>query len=186
MIVEILEEAFQDNPAVSSYSYSRKGRYLLKPVVEYAFYYSLERNGIFLSNDKKIVAFMNNSKKVFSWKVIIYQIRLILFGIKFWKIFAVNNHYNKVKLMRAAKEPYLHFWFLGTNQKNKLSDAQEFISELITLASNENMRIYAETSLEKNEKVYTRYGFKTFAEVKTPWLNLHVRLMKFDTKSSVL
>jgi hypothetical protein len=183
MIVEILEEAFQNNPAVSSYSYSRNGRYNLKPVVEYAFFYSLKRNGIFISNDRKIVAFLNNSKNVFSWMVILYQIRLMLFGIKFWKIFAVNNHYKKIKLMRGANEPFLHFWFLGTTQNNKLRDAHEFITELMALASQENLTIYAETSLEKNEKVYTRYGFKTFAEVKTPALNLHVRLMKLDAIS---
>ena len=65
------------------------------------------------------------------------------------------------KKQRPTDGKYFYFWFFAA-----LPDAEEAAFELkngiFEMAKKANLPIYTETSVERNQKIYERYGFKTY------------------------
>lgn len=178
-VINILHNAFISNPTLCALSRNKNGTPCIRPILEYAFFFTLRRKGIFLSDDRKVVAFMYDSKPVRrNLTEIYYLFRLILFGINIMKIKSIIRHLGNMKNYKPKNSAFYHFWFLGAGKDSDLTTTKKFITELMELSNRNQLPVYAETSLEKNETVYKKFGFSTFETIKNSDLKLTVYLMK--------
>jgi hypothetical protein len=177
-VLEVLENAMKNNPTLNAISRKVRGKALLNPLLEYAFYYSYARKGVFLSENRTCIAFMNFSKRSGSFTNIKYLLKLILKGISFSKILAIITHIRKIRSYKPADADYLHFWFLGSTKDSDLRSSRCFIEELLKIAERKRIPVYAETTLPKNETVFKRFGFQTYQKLVNQDLNLTTFLMK--------
>lgn len=178
IIIEMLNNSFQKNATLTSFCKFRNGKYYLKPILEYSFYYSFIRNGIFLSDDKSAVAFLLIQSKKFNLKEMILKLKMVILAIRLSKLSTVQKHYQKIANTKPKNSNYLHFWYLGSTESSTVKSTHNFILELFVHAQNLQLPIYAETSSSKNEKVYQRYGFKTFETIVTDELGLITKVMR--------
>lgn len=179
LVIAILEKALKDIPTMTAFSRTVNGKPHFKPLLEYAFHFSLARQSIYLSDDKTCVAFFNDAAANGGFLEKYYYLKFILFGLRWSKIRTISKHLKKIKQGKPKTQNYFHFWFLGTNNNNMKSNLS-FIKELFALAKRENKAIYAETTVGKNEVVFNRFGLKTFEVIETPALNIRVSLMKIE------
>jgi hypothetical protein len=161
---------------------SRKvnGQSMMTPILEYSFHYSLARDGVYVSENNDFVAFFNHSKKNGNLTEKFYWLKMLLFSIKIRNIFAIYKHLQRIKAVKANDPNHFHFWFLGSNHCNELKPCFKFASELFELAKQKNAPIFAETTLTQNERVFSRFGFKTFQTIESKELNLRAFLMKVN------
>lgn len=178
IVLEMLEQSFENNSTVIAFSRVVNGSPKIRPLLEYAFHYSLAREGVYLSDDRTCVAFFNSTQKKGRWMDQIYLLRFLIFGARLSKIRSIYRHFKKVKECRSETNRAYHFWFLASSDASTLKSSLKFTHELIYMAINEQCNVYAETSGTKNELVYKRYGFDTYNIVKNEELNLVSYLMK--------
>jgi hypothetical protein len=177
-VVKVLESAMKNNPMLNAISRKVGGNVRLKPLLEYAFIYSISRKGVFLSDNRACIAFMNFSKGNSSWSNILYLLKLIVKGISISKVVSIISHLRKIKSFKPEDSDYLHFWFLGSSKESDLKASRCFIEELFQIAESKKLPIYAETTLPKNETVFKRFGFTTYQKLVNPELNLTTFLMR--------
>lgn len=179
-ILNILCNRFKDNPTAKAFSRKKGNEHHVMPMLTYAFYYSMKRGGIYLSNDRTCVAFFNHSKKAkFTFAETFYLLKFLLFGVCLRKLWIMNAHLHKIKETKPSNSHYYHFWFLAANENSSVHSTMEFLNELFDLAKEKNLAIYAETTIPKNEAVYARrFGFQTFETIRNDKLNISVSLMK--------
>jgi hypothetical protein len=177
-VVEVLENAMRHNPTLNAISRKVRGKVRLKPLLEYAFIYSISRKGVFLSDNRACIAFMNFSKGHANWSNILYLLKLIIRGVSFSKVISIISHLRKIKSFKPEGSDYLHFWFLGSSKESDLKASRCFIEELFQIAESKKLPIYAETTLPKNETVFKRFGFTTYQKLVNQELNLTTFLMK--------
>ncbi len=180
IVLNILAFALKDNPTLTSISRKSNGENQILPILEYAFYYSLVRKGVYISDNNKCIAFLNHKKNKGSFLDFIHSIKLIIKGINISKIISIYKHFKTIESLKPTHSNYFHFWFLGADSSSDLKSSTEFIHELIEFSKKHNSSIYAETTLPKNELVFTRFGFSTYNIVESKNLNLKVYLMKLD------
>ncbi len=176
-ILKILEVAFESNPTMISLSKVKHEKIDIRPILEYTFHYSLARQGIYLSDDRSCVAFFINSTVKGGIMEKWYLIKLILTGVRINKILSICFHLKKIKDSKPRKSKYYHFWFLGSKNSNVISNTK-FVNELLSIANEANLPVFAETTLLKNVHVFSRFGFNTYKIIKSNALKLKVFLMK--------
>jgi len=176
-ILQIMEVAFKSNPTMTSFSKVSHEKINIRPILEYAFHYSFTRQGIYLSDDRYCVAFFINSTVKGGMMEKWYLFKLILCGIRLKKIISIYMHLKKIKDSKPGNGKYYHFWFLGANNNNVISNTK-FVNELLGIANKEKLPVFAETTLLKNEHVFSRFGFNTFKIIESNDLKLKVFLMK--------
>lgn len=178
--LSLLQQSFDENPTVTALSRKKGGEYYIQPLLEYAFYFSLARDGIYFSDNDNCVAFFNRSDQKGDMREIYYLLRLLVKGVDVFKIPKILRHLKNVKkLKNAERETYYHFWFLGsTNSSSDVRMSSHFIWELLKVAEAENVPVYAETTLKKNSRVFTRFGLELYHELKNENLGIHVYMMK--------
>ena len=164
--VEIICEAFEDNPSVLSViSDKEKGKQKrLAGLAKFVTNTSARRNGLFLSKDNNAVAlcYKYNFRKdgIMDY---IDQLLLVFRCIGLKRVASVMRREKLVKEHRPASGDFLYFWFFGANAKAKgRGAALELKEKIFTLAAENNLPICLETSVEKNRRVYERFGFTTY------------------------
>lgn len=163
LVVDIIVKTFENNPGVN-WMLKQKGNHKkrIKRLSSYAFIKSYLRGGAYISSNKKGVALcykFNHEKP--SFIELLYQLRFALTSIKLTRLPKVLKRESYRNSIRPESGEYLYFWFLGV-----LPDGQEAVYELreaiFQEAIKDNLPIYLETALERNQRVYERYGFKTY------------------------
>jgi hypothetical protein len=83
------------------------------------------------------------------------------------------------KKQRPAEKEYLYFWFLAA-----LPDAKEAAFELkngiFSMAREKGLPVFTETSVERNKKIYERFGFKTYQIWEDPKEKLKFWFLRWD------
>jgi len=176
-ILHILEGAFKENPTLTSLSRRVNDKINIRLILEYAFYFSIARQGVYLSNDRSSVAFFYPSTAKGGMLEKWYLLKFIIAGIKLNKIKSIYAHLRKIKKLKPKNYKFYHFWFLGSKD-GSVKSTRMFIRDLFKLASLAKSPIFAETTLIKNEVVFSKFGFKTYSKVKSTDLELKVSLMK--------
>lgn len=178
-VIEILTRSFQANPTLMAMSRMVNGRHNIKPILEYAFKYSMRRKGVFLSEDKTSVAFLNYEfGNRFRFSEILDKLMLVIKTIPLQSMPAILEHLSTIRKVKTTKEPFLHFWFLGSNCQSSVHSTRRFMMDLFEMASAQNMTIFAETTIPKNHRVFERFGFETYSVIENSVLKLKVFCMK--------
>jgi len=185
LVTSILSDAFLTNPSVLQVVKSdHKVVQRVEHLAHYAFKTALRRNGVYLSSDEQGVAicYRYNSKKnalVDYW----HQLQLVVLAIGINRVLKVLKRDNYIQKIRPGSGEYLYFWFLGVNEASRGSGgAMELKNVILKEARDQHLPIYLETSVEKNKRVYERFGFELYHTWKTDTSTLW--FMKLDTFNS--
>jgi hypothetical protein len=161
--VKIIVETFDTNPSVNIVIGDKGNRRKkISRLADYAFIKSINRNGAYLSNNKKGAAFCYRTNHGSSnFKELVYEIRFAL-SIPLKKVLQTLKRESYIKKFRF-QEDHLYFWFLGV-EKGGGEAVYEIKDYLFQLSEKENLPILLETSVERNKTIYERYGFKVYHE----------------------
>ncbi len=169
--IEIIVDSFWQNPSVLN---TIKGgteiqkKRQITTLAGYAFDYGLRRNGVWFSSDKSGIAICYEFGSIKENLNDLYgQIALLFKTIGITRIGSVLTHEKELKNGRNTTAPFLYFWFYGvkTGDQGK-GAALELKNGIFQLSQQLQLPIYAETSVPKNYRVYQRYGFECYHELK--------------------
>jgi hypothetical protein len=162
-VVNILTRTFDAIPGVNwmlkkSGNHERK----IRRLANYAVTKALLRDGVYISSNEKGVALcFKYNLRVVSFTKVFYQIKFVLLSVKLNRILRMM----KLELYKERSRPrdgeYLYFWFFGV-LKDGNDAAFELKNAIFRKSFQDNLPIYLETSLERNQYVYEKYGFKTY------------------------
>ena len=161
--VRIIANTFDANPSVNIVigeggNRSKK----ISRLADYAFMKALNRQGAYLSDNKKGTALcFKSSASAFSLKENYLEVRFA-FSIPLKKVFQTLKRESYIKKHRIEGE-HLYFWFLGV-EKGGGEAGFELKDYLFALSKRENLPIIMETSVMRNRVVYERYGFRVYHE----------------------
>ena len=161
--IQVLTESFQSNPSalwVIKQDDQVKAR--LRALIEYAVKTALENDGLFLSDDESAAAICFKEPAKVTLASYVNQLRLIRKAISISRVPHVLKREGYLKKHRP-EGPFLNFWFLGVDPSFKERKAVYEIKEgIFELAHKEELPILLETSVERNMRIYERYGFKVY------------------------
>lgn len=163
LVVQVMTTMFATNPAVLSLIAPGKSKELgIKSLAEFSFQKCISRNGVWISSNEKAVALCYRfNEGGFSLKEFLLELRFAIRFIGLTRLPSILAREAYRKKQRPADGKYYYFWFFAA-----LPDAGEAAFELkngiFGLAEKEGLPIYTETSVERNRKIYERYGFETY------------------------
>jgi len=166
-IIEILAKAFDSNPSVTWVVKNDKKRPArVRALAAYSVKTAARRKGVYLSDNGHGIAlcYRYNAKK--EWITDFWnQAILVSKCIGLRNIFKVLQRERYTKSMRPKSGDYLYFWYYGVEPgHNGNGDAKDIKDEIFTMADKLALPVYLETSVEKNRRVYVRYGFEVYAQ----------------------
>lgn len=181
LVVQVLSEAFQRNPgALILLKKEGDKRRQMRILITYIFYQCVHINGVYISDNEKAVACCYQFNKTgFSiralfWK---YYFAFTCIGIK--NMAAVLKRENFKKSQRPVDGNYLYFWFFGALKDGDRA-AWELKNTMFEMARKLGLDIYAETTIERNREIYTRFGFETFYALDDKAENLTFWFMRWS------
>jgi hypothetical protein len=169
LVVRVMTTMFATNPAVLSLIAPGKDKLAgVQSLAEFSFQKCLSRNGVWISsNDKAVALCYRFNEGGFSLKEFLLELRFAIRFIELKRLPAILAREAYRKKQRPADGNYFYFWFFAA-----LPDAVEAAFELkngiFDLAQKAGLPIYTETSVERNRKVYERYGFETYQRWEDP------------------
>lgn len=180
-VVDIISKTFASNPGVN-WMLKKGGDHnkKLEKLASYAFIKGVLRDGVYISSNEKGVAicYKYNYKKV-SIIEFLYQIRFVLSSINLKFIPKVLKRESYRESMRPKSGEYLYFWFFGVLPGEK-DAAFELKNAIFKQAIQNNIPIYLETTIERNQHIYERFGFKTFHYWEKQSENIQFWFMKWE------
>lgn len=161
VVIAVLKDAFQDNPSVQNIiNGKRSEERQLELLLLYAYERAVRRGGVFISENEKSVALCFSSvKNVFSFREMLAELK---FGMAVSLIKSFKTLIRQKRLAHyRVKEPHLFFWFFGAVKGNEKA-SYELMKEIFSNSAEMKLPIVAETSVEKNKRVYERFGFEVY------------------------
>ncbi|MFC5192205.1 hypothetical protein ACFPIK_10530 [Algoriphagus aquatilis] len=169
LVVRVMTTMFANNPAVLSLIAPGKDKRAgIQSLAEFAFLKCFRRNGVWISSNEKAVALCYRfNEGGFSLKEFLLELRFAIRFIRLTRLPSILAREAYRKKQRPADGNYYYFWFFAA-----LPDAGEAAFELkngiFNLARKSGLPIYTETSVERNRKIYERYGFETYQQWVDP------------------
>ncbi|MEL6537101.1 MAG: hypothetical protein AAFQ98_16890 [Bacteroidota bacterium] len=180
-VVKIISESFYDNPRIGRVvKNDRRRRERMDAMAKYAFRFGLRRQGVFLTADGLGVAIMFQSSKM---RKRLYdrwlQLVLAYKSITLPRVFKVGKLEKKINKFRSKEGEYLYLWFLGVaNEARGHSQARQLMRFVFNKSAELRLPLQIETSLDRNAKVYERYGFEPYHLWQGPKYDLSIWYMQ--------
>lgn len=138
------------------------------------------QNGAYISNNEQGVAFIWCNKNPEKRSPISFLQSLFIFPLR--KLFKITRFQKQVKRL-LPKEPHLYFQFLALGESsNSIATLLDLRDNTFSLADSMHMPIYAQTANEKTKKIYERYGFNTYEELKFPKMDSKLYFLKRECR----
>ncbi|MCE7997000.1 MAG: hypothetical protein HEP71_33890 [Roseivirga sp.] len=166
LVIQVISESFRDNPSVLSViknDHKREKR--IQALARYAFKTGLPRKGVWISSDEQAVAicYAKNRHKE-NIRDLRNQLVFAIKGIGLNRVLAVMKREAQMNKRRPQHHDYMYFWFFGVSNTGKGQGGTRELKEAIFQeADSHHLPILVETSVEKNKRVYERYGFTTYS-----------------------
>ena len=179
-VVKILTESFHSNPHLNYIIKSgKRKRRRLAILAEYIFYIGFRRNSIYLSDNEQGAAIVIQ-KELLRFTFYEYWLQLLLifrvFGLS--RVYSIYKLESLIKKTRPQNLDYLYFWFFGVSKLGKGTNAARELKESIFNQSRKmHLPIFMETSVERNKKIYHRYGAKSYKKLTTKIQDLTIWFM---------
>lgn len=181
MVVDVIAATFRDNPAVN---------WLVRPgrahtqglcrLAEYAFIKSHKRGEVFISDNEKGVALcFRSDRKPFSWSELWYRLRFAFTSIRLNRLPKVLKREAIRARIRPTTSAYYYFWFLAVLPEGR-GAGFELKNAVLAQAAKENLPVYLETSIERNQKIYEHIGFKTYHYWEDQEENIRFWFLKWE------
>ncbi|MFN0276458.1 MAG: hypothetical protein ACKVPJ_11970 [Chitinophagales bacterium] len=169
-VTAIFCETFKTNPTIQfMIKHDKRASKRIAAIAEYAFDFAFKRNGVFISDNGKGVAicYQYNYKNVLMGDFLL-MLKMVIKAIHFRKVLKVLLHDSFIKKQRPEHGNYLYFWFFGVlPEEQPKTSARDLTHQIFKLSDSLQLPIYAETTIEKNKRVYQHFGFRVY---KT-WVN---------------
>lgn len=167
-IIDILTEAFDDNPSINyivKQDSKRKAR--IRHLMEYCVEVCLATGEIFLSdNEKGCLLIRYPENKLPAFKSLVLDLKLALNSIGLWNIPKVI-HREKLIKANQPKLPFYYLWYAGVYPDNQGEGiGSKLMEEVLRHCDKERRPIYLETSVIKNIAWYEKYGFTVCNEIE--------------------
>jgi hypothetical protein len=164
-VVKIITESFKNNPHMNCIIKNdcHKTR-RLSILAEYVFYSGWRRDGLFLTDDEQGFVIIHENKKLFSdLKELIFKLRLILYVFTLSRTLKVVRIESMIKANRFKGSNYLYIWFLGVSDQSLGSNnARDMMKFVFDMSAERRLPLYVETTVERNARIYNRYGFESY------------------------
>lgn len=170
-VLEVLSGAFRQNPWLNAIAPFTQHPRRYRAVLEYACATASQHRGIHVSPCGQAVAlyYIVWPDEPMSWPLVARKFWLAFGSFAWWDVPAILHHQAQVKALRPVGEPYMYCWFLGaTPAARRAGKTRGLVNELFRQAQALRLPIYAETTLERNCRVYERFGMQTYAVVASP------------------
>ena len=186
LVIDIISESLNKNPGVNwILKKDINKKFALKRLATYAFIKAYRRNGIYISSNEKGVALCYHAgHKKASLQEFWYRLYFALTSIKISHIPAVIKREAYRKSKRPVSGNYLFFWFFGV-KKGGGNAGFELKDGILKEARRLNLPIYLETAIERNKRIYERYGFTTYYYWKEKRSDIRYWFMKWEVKSNI-
>lgn len=151
-------------------------------LASYVFLKSYNREGAWISDNNMGMALcFRYNKKIFSLRELWCLLRFTLFYGSLGKIkdFIYRESYREKQ--RPPDGNYLYWWFFGV-KKGGDKAGFEISREIIRYSEREKLPIYLETTIEKNMRVYERYGYELYHYWEEPDKDIRFWFMKREVK----
>ncbi|MFN6380150.1 MAG: hypothetical protein ACK4WD_12800 [Flavobacteriales bacterium] len=166
--IQLMEASFDGNPAVH-FSIGGGNNYLQKrkALAEFLTDYSILREGLFISENRKaVICYYRSDQRIPLIKEINIELKLLFKAVGIlrlpkvlWRSFLIKKHQKTIG-------PHLHCWYLGAAPEGRdFSAANELKEMLYKVSDRLQLPVLAETTMTQNNRVYERMGFKTYATV---------------------
>lgn len=180
-VVKIICESFNTNPHVNYIlKNDEKREQRLGALSEYAFYFGMRRDGVYLTDDGQGVSIIFEYNKVTInlydfWCQLILVLKCFTMSRAYW----VYKLEKQIKLNRASNVNFLYLWFFGvTNETLGTSNGRDMMKFIFDMSLKKKMPIYLETSLRRNSVIYKRYGFEEYNVFETKKKDLTMWYLK--------
>lgn len=178
--IEILVNAFATVPgALWVVKKDNKIKERIKVLCEFCLETSRQKDGAFISSDKKGVALIFDSRKKqnpISW--LLGYVKLGNKCIGWSRAWSIIKREHTIQSKRP-KNAHLYFWMLAvednSNGVQTIIELRDFAYEL---SNKTGLPIYAETTSKRNKLMYQRYGFEVYDTWEIPQQNLMMWFMK--------
>lgn len=180
--IDIITETFDANPSVNIViGAGGNRRKKISRLASYAFIKALNRNGAFMSTNKKGMALCFKSNEgSSSFKEVMYEIRFAL-AIPVKKVFQTLKREGYIKKYRF-KGNHLYFWFFGVKNGGDRAGF-ELKNYVFDYSKKEQLPILLETSVQRNKEIYERYGFYVYHTWKDSGGGQALWFMKRDAET---
>lgn len=180
LVVEVLSTTFRENPSVHNIVKKVDDKHIGR-LMGYAFDSILETKGIYISNDNRGVAicYQPSLQSKGCYQVWL-QLKLTFGVIGVLNVFKALNHKKLILSQHPKDGKYLNFWFLGVLPLTEIKSILEIKKAIFEESKHKKLPIYIETSVEKNKRVYQRYGFEVYYKVKLGEGSLYFLRKEYD------
>lgn len=174
-VVKIICESFDKNPHVNYIiKNDSKRNQRMAALAEYAFEFAMRRNGVNLTDDGLGVAIIFQYDKV---KINLYeywlQLGLVFKAFSIFRALKVNKLEELVKNNRAKDVDFLYLWFFGVADEGLgTNDGRDLMNYIFNLSYEQNLPIYLETTIKRNNLIYKRFGLEDYKILDTGIGNL--------------
>lgn len=159
--VKVIAKTFLENPSVNiviGNGGDRKKK--ITRLAHYAYIKSLNREGAFLSDNRKGVALCFRSDEGGTNLRELWYEMVFAFSIPFANVRCTLKRESYIKKHRIAG-PYLYFWFLGVEKESE-GAVHELKKFFFDWSERESLPIILVTSVFRNRTIYERFGFKVY------------------------
>jgi len=171
-IVSILHSAFEPIKEANSINFivkqDKKRSERIKVLMEYLFENCMAFGEIRISKNKDAcILFKYPHTEKLTFNEILWQIKLA------FKCVGLSNVFKVLKRQAILKKhhintPYIHPVIMGAkNEVNGLGIGVRLIKQLIDEYSQNELPVIIETTTDQNLRIYKRFGFNVFKEIKT-------------------
>lgn len=159
--VRIITNTFDQNPSVNIViGNGGNRRKKIKRLGTYAFIKAFNREGAYLSTNRKGVALcFESDAKGINLAEMWAELRFAL-ALPPKKVMQTLKRESYIKKHRFEGK-HLYFWFLGVEKDGDFA-VYELKEHLFKLSDHKQLPILLETSVERNKSVYMRYGFEIY------------------------
>jgi len=164
LIVDMLSEAFLDNPRVLRTVKKGNTEKKLRIMTEYAYDLVSKYNGVFLSSDQSTaMLYYRKSEHKMNLYDFWRYFRMFMLCIKPSKAPNIQKREKYIGSLRPQGIDYIYVWLLGNNpQIRGLKGLAEIRSLLDEKSLEYNLPILIETTVERNLKLYQYVGFEIY------------------------
>ena len=182
-IIDIIASRFEDTPGTIWIVRKNANKHkALRCLARYVFIKSYNRDGAWISDNNMGMALCYRyNKKSISLREIWCLLKFTLLYGSLGKIkdFIYRESYRNNK--RPPDGNYLYWWFFGV-KKGGGRAGFEISKEILEYSEREMLPIYLETTIEKNMKVYKRYGYEMYHYWEEPEKDIRFWFMKREIK----
>ena len=162
-VIEIITDTFEDNPgSVWLLRDGVKRRKAIRCLAAYVFVKAYNRGGAWISENGMGMALCYRfNRRSFSLREFYCLAHFSLFYANIRRRKEIRYREQERIRMRPESGNYLYWWFFGV-KKGGGSAGFEISKEIIRYSEKTGLPIYLETAMERNMKVYSRYGYTVY------------------------